>query len=191
MFIKYSLILILSILAMPALAASSAKAEDHHKGAKIILHFKSMFGVDAPFLSTPPPDANPPGNGPLDSDPKVRDVLGDYQSWKIAKSVDGKLFSDGKLIINIKGLIFGNGSPNDEDHFRVLVSCQTAPDSTTNTPFSNVITDPFPVHKPIGKGNANIKVQLENFPSPCLAPAVMILNGDSAEGDVWFAVTGF
>jgi hypothetical protein len=29
------------------------------------------------------------------------------------------------------------------------------------------------------------------LPSPCVAPIVMILNGDPAEGDVWFAVTGF
>jgi len=184
MFRKYSFILMLSILAMPAFSASSEKSSAYSKGAKIILQFHTMYGVNGPFLSH---------NPSVDSDPTVRGILGDYQPWQIAKSVEGKLFSNGKLIINIKGLIFNNPPPanndNDEDHFRALVSCQTAPDGAAS-PFSTFITDPFSVHKPIGKGNANIKAQINHLPDPCLAPVVMILNGDHNEGDVWFAVTG-
>jgi len=192
MFRKCALILLLSLLTMPAIAKNS----DHHK--KIILQFNTMFGVDAPYLSTPPPDATPPGNGPLATDPLVRGVLGDYTRWAI-DHVNGKLFSDGTLIINVKGLVFfENGNPtNDETDFRALVSCQLTPDippdpsvpGDTGKPatFSNLITDPpSPVHTPITKGNANINAKVK-LPTPCVAPVVMILSGD---GSVWFAVTG-
>jgi hypothetical protein len=174
-------ILILSMLVMPVFAVN---AEDfsHNNPPKTIIHFNTMFGVDKPFLSSNPSQP---------SDPTVRGVLGDYQSWKISRSVNGQLFADGRLIINIKGLIFGDGSPNDEDHFRALVSCQLTPDVPGGeaATFSNLITDPFPVHNPIGEGNANIDAKIP-LPSPCVAPVVMILNGDPAEGDVWFAITG-
>lgn len=193
MFRTYGLILILSILAMPVFAENSMQSSAQYKSPKIILHFKTMFGVDNPFLST-----SPDLDGPLPDDPVLRGILGDYSSWKINKSVEGKLFSDGKLIINIKGLIFGDGSDNDEDHFRALVSCQLTPDIPGVAPatFSTFITRPFPTGGPhnnprlIRKGNAIINAKIPNFPDSCIAPVVMILNGDPAEGDVWFAVTG-
>lgn len=193
MFKPYALILMLSLVTAPAFA----KHDSHEK--KIILHFETMAGVDAPFLSTPPPD---PCSGtqcnPLPTDPRLRNFPGDYESWKINK-VNGKLFSDGTLIINIKGLIFGNGNPNDEDSFRAFVSCQLTPDlpnapATYTDPLNEpgLLTDPFPTGGPhndpklIAKGNANIKAKVD-LPSPCIAPAVLILSGD---GVVWFAVTG-
>ena len=180
MFRIYSFIIMLSILAMPAFAESFPNPSFHFN-KKIILHFDTMFGVQGIFLSS---------NPTVSTDPTLRDVLGDYQSWKINKSVNGVLFSDGKLIINIKGLIFGDGSPNDEDHFRALVSCQLTPDTSSATAtFSKIITDPFPVDNPISKGNAHIKTKIK-LPHPCVAPVVMILNGDPAEGNVWFSVTG-
>lgn len=187
MFRKCLIILMLSLVTVSAFA----KNESHSK--KIILQFNTMFGVDAPFLSSNPTATN---------DPLLRGVLGDYQPWAI-KHANGKLFSDGTLIINIKGLTFIDPSTNlptnDETHFRALVSCQlTADIPDPNNPnviltpatFSNVITDPpTPVETPIDKGNANIKAKVA-LPTPCVAPVVMILNGDHSEGDVWFAITG-
>ncbi|MGJ0484499.1 MAG: hypothetical protein ACR65R_08195 [Methylomicrobium sp.] len=200
MFRTYTLILMLSLLTMPAFADNSSGSK------KIILQFNTMVGVDTPFLSTPPPD-NCVGAAcdPLPTDPRLRNIPGDYESWKV-KTVNGKLFTDGTLIINIKGLIFGDGSPNDEDHFRAFVSCQLTPDlppspqhptgvpATFTDPIQDpgLLTAPFPTGgkkndpKSIAKGNANIKAKV-NLPSPCIAPAVFILNGDGA---VWFAVTG-
>ncbi|MDD5411187.1 MAG: hypothetical protein PHF31_07200 [Methylobacter sp.] len=183
MFRIYKFILILSMLVMPVFAVNAEESSSHNdKSQKIIIHFHTMFGVDKPFLSSNPSQS---------SDPTVRGVLGDYQSWKINRSVNGILFADGRLIINIKGLIFGDGSPNDEDHFRALVSCQLTPDVPGGeaATFSNFITAPFPVHNPIGKGNAKIDAKIP-LPSPCVAPVVMILNGNPADGNVWFAITG-
>jgi len=182
MFRICKLILILSMLVMPVFAVNAEGFSHNNKPPKTIIHFNTMFGVDKPFLSSNPSQP---------SDPTVRGVLGDYQPWKINRSVNGQLFADGRLIINIKGLIFGDGSPNDEDHFRALVSCQLTPDVPGGkaATFSKFITNPFPVHNPIGEGNANINAKIP-LPSPCVAPVVMILNGDPAEGDVWFAITG-
>ena len=187
MFRIYKFILILSMLVIPAFSASAHAKESPEspageKSEKTILHFKTMFGVDGVFLSS---------NPTVPKDPTVRGVLGDYQSWKINKSVNGALYADGRLVINIKGLIFGDGSPNDEDHFRALVSCQITPDvpGGASATFFTFKTNPFPVHHPISKGNANIDAQIP-LPSPCVAPVVMILNGNPADGDVWFAITG-
>jgi hypothetical protein len=183
MFRMPSLILILSIFAMPAFAGNSTKSSDNDHEAKIILQFHTMFGVNDPFLSH---------ETPLPNDPTLRGILGDYQSWKIKKSVNGMLLSDGDLFVNIKGLIFGNGTDNDEENFRALVSCQLTPDvpGGASATFATFKTGPFSVSHPIGKGNANINAHIPNFPNSCIAPVVMILNGDETEGDVWFAVTG-
>lgn len=198
----YALILMLSLSTASVFAANSSQPN------KLMLQFNTMAGVDAPFLSTPPPD-NCVGAAcdPLPTDPRLRNIPGDYESWKV-KTVNGKLFTDGTLIVNIKGLIFGNGDPNDEDHFRAFVSCQLTPDippdpntpNGTGTPATytdpvhnpDLLTAPVPTGGPkndpkrIAKGNANIKAKV-NLPSICIAPAVMIMNG---EGTVWFAVTG-
>jgi len=160
------------MLAMPSFA------EDHPKTDSIevpeILRFNSMYAVDGAFLT---PDGA--------TEPTIRDIVGDYQSWKINKFIKGVLFSDGKLIIQVRGLIFGNNDPNDETQFRALVSCLTNDNGLIVT--KNVITAPFPTGP---EGNANIKAHLQ-LPRPCVAPIVMILNGNPLDGNAWFAVSGF
>lgn len=152
------------MLAMPSFAANKPQK---------ILQFTSMFAVDGAFLT-------PQG----DKVPNIRGIVGDYQAWKINKFIRGRLFSDGRLIIEVRGLVFPN-APNDEDHFRALVSCLTNSNGQIVT--QNAITPPFPTGP---EGNANINAHLQ-IPSPCVAPIVMILNGDPAEGDAWFAISGF
>ena len=139
----------------------------------VFLTFQNMYAVDGPFIT-------PEGF----ADPNIRGVPGDYQAWKINKFIKGWLFTNGRLVIQVRGLVFPN-APNDEDNFRALVSCLTEDGDQIST--VNVTTAGFPTG-PAGNANINAKLHL---PNPCVAPIVMILNGDPAEGDVWFAVTGF
>lgn len=129
-----------------------------------LLSFKTMYGVNGPFLGA----TNP-----------VRGVDGDADAWFV-KSAKGTLTSNGKLNINVKGLVLPSGT-NDAAEFRALVSCLTV--NGANVVEDNVVTQGFAANT---KGNAKIKAQL-TLPQPCLAPIVMILPGDE---DVWFAMTG-
>jgi hypothetical protein len=143
------------------------------KGAKPLLIFKEMYGVNGPFLGA----AN-----------AVRGVAGDELPW-ITKKANGKLDSNGHLVINVKGLVFPDepGVPeelrgiNDEEEFRALVSCLTV--DGDDVVEENVISDGFPATV---TGNAKINARL-TLPTPCVAPIVMILGGDE---DFWFAMTG-
>jgi len=132
--------------------------------APTILSFKTMYGVNGPFLGA----TNP-----------VRGVDGDADIW-LLKSAKGSLTSSGKLSIDVKGLVLPTGL-NDAPEFRALVSCLAV--NGGNVVETNVMTNGFPANE---KGNSKIKAQL-TLPQPCLAPIVMILPGDEV---VWFAMTG-
>ncbi|MFZ2726765.1 MAG: hypothetical protein WAX77_10980 [Methylococcaceae bacterium] len=166
MFRKYLYGFIILLLSTPVFAVANPMPQE-------ILHFKTMYAVDGAFLT---PDGA--------TVPNVRDVVGDYQAWKINKFIKGHLFSDGRLIVKVRGLVFPN-APNDEYYFRALVSCLTNNNGFIAT--QNVISDSVWTNP---AGNADFNQQLQ-LPSPCVAPVVMILNGDSTEGNVWFAISGF
>ena len=168
MFRKYIYVLLLCMLTIPSFAAKKQVVIPQE-----ILQFDTMYAVDGAFLT-------PQG----DKTPNIRGIVGDYQAWKINNPTHGRLFSNGRLIIDVHGLVFPN-APNDEDHFRALVSCLTSHNGRIVT--RNVITPPFPTGP---EGNANINAHLQ-IPRPCVAPIVMILNGDSTEGNAWFAISGF
>lgn len=135
-----------------------------HVQKVLLTAFKGMYGVDGPFVGST----------------VIRGVEGDEAPW-ILKSAHGSLTSDGHLIISVKGLIFKDGTPNDETQFRGLVSCLSEDDP--NTPV-NVPTAGFPTNP---KGNAEINAKL-TLPNPCVAPVIFILAGSE---DKWFAVSGF
>ena len=160
-----------AVLALALGFAASRTAAQYGGGGmggskgSVILSFKTMYGVNGPFLGT----GNP-----------VRGVNGDLDPWFL-KSAKGTLTSNGKLSIDVKGLVLPSGT-NDSTEFRALVSCLTV--DGANVIESNVTTPQgFPANT---KGNSKIKAQL-TLPQPCLAPIVMILPGDA---DVWFAMTG-
>src|SRR5258705_9157234 len=73
----------------------------HHEPGKI-LAFRTMYAVDGPFLG----EAN-----------AIRGVVGDEAAW-VLRSARGSLDTKGHLRIQVRGLIFADGSPNDEDTFR-------------------------------------------------------------------------
>jgi len=178
-------ILLLWMLAMPAFAAygSPNNSNNSNSTAREILRFDTMYAVNGPFVSHVPAQL---------SDPTIRDILGDSLPWKINKSIKGVLSANGLLKVQVRGLVFPY-SPNDEAYFRALVSCQAVENNVIVV--KNLITAPFRTggrhNNPnlIAKGNADIKARLQ-LPRPCVAPIIMILNGDAQAGNLWFAVTG-
>jgi hypothetical protein len=161
--------------------SSAAKVAPFRAGSSdgtssdVILAFGTMYGVDGPFV------------GDLHA---IRDVPGDELPWVINGSIKGRLETDGRLRIHVRGLVFKEEFPvpielqgtNDETEFRGLVSCLTELGEDLAT--ANVMTAGFPAT--IG-GDADIDETLE-LPDPCVAPIVMVLAGSE---DKWFAVTGF
>jgi hypothetical protein len=153
------------------LAADGSKAQQ----AKTILAFKTMYGVDGPFVG----EENP-----------IRGVNVDDLPWEVAKFIHGKLDTKGGLEILVRGLVFKDDpsvppelrGKNDETEFRGLVSCLTENKDKVVT--RNVITEGFPATV---DGDAFIKAKIE-LPNPCVAPIIMVLAGSEEK---WFAVTGF
>lgn len=169
-----SLALALMITGFSSVASSGSRPKFHLP--KVLTAFNAMYGVDGPFVGS----ANP-----------VRGVPGDGLPWESPSVVDGKLTSDGLLILVVRGLVLGNDDvvpenlrlTNPDKTFRGLVSCLTEDEEAGTTPVANVVTKPF---KADAKGNSIIVEKLE-LPNPCVAPVVMVLAGTR---DQWFAMSG-
>jgi hypothetical protein len=166
---KLPCVIALLAAALPALAVCGSKSQG------LVLSFKNMFPVSGPFVD------------PSD----IRGIRGDSLEWMINKSIKGQLFANGRLVIKVQGLVQVGNPPNSETEFRAAVSCLTTGTDANSNPVvetANVITSSG--FSADASGKANIQAKL-NLPSPCVAPVVMILNGNKAEGDFWLAVTGF
>ncbi|MGZ3771775.1 MAG: hypothetical protein ACXWRG_19015, partial [Bdellovibrio sp.] len=133
---KQLLISVMAALLMPIMA-----------NAANILKFDTMYGVDGPFVGST----------------QIRNVLGDELPWDI-KSAKGFLATDGRLHINVRGLVFSNDpivpanlrGINDEKEFRALVSCLSESDGKITT--VNVMTAGFPATR---SGNSNIRATVK------------------------------
>jgi hypothetical protein len=145
------------LLALPA----AGSADDR------ILRFDTMVGVVRPFTG---------GTNP------IRGVNGGGQPWAIAEA-KGDLRADGRLEIEVTGLVLVSTGLNPSASFRAIVSCLTTADGLTVTT-TNVTTAQFPA-SPTGDSEIEAVV---NLPSPCIAPIVFVTN---AAGTSWFASTGF
>jgi hypothetical protein len=153
---KRLFLLIGSLLALPA----TASADDR------ILRFDTMAAVVRPFTGS----ANP-----------IRGVNGGGVPWELAQA-KGELRADGRLKIDVEGLVVVSSGVNPSAAFRAIVSCLTTADGLTVTT-TNVMTLPFPA-TPTGDSEIEAVVTL---PSPCVAPIVFVTN---ATGTSWFAATG-
>jgi hypothetical protein len=154
--------------AAPIALAKHGKDGHGRPFPSVIMAFGTMYGVDGPFLD--------PANA-------IRGIEGDEAAWKL-DSARGSLTTDGHLTIHVRGLIFGDGTPNDEDTFRGAVSCLTENEDAGTTPVANVFTEGFPA-TPSGDSDIDADVTL---PNPCVAPVIFVLAGSE---DKWFSVTGF
>jgi hypothetical protein len=169
---KKLLIIAVALLPLLSLPALSAKSSPPPR----ILSFDHMYAVDGPFLG----DAH-----------SIRGVAGDELPWTIERSAKGSLDTNGRLRIQVRGLVFTddpevppeNRGKNDETTFRGLVSCVTEV-SDTEVGIANVMTEGFPATP---EGNSTIDAFI-TLPNPCVAPIVFIMAGSE---DKWFAVTGF
>ena len=131
-----------------------------------ILRFDTMVGVIRPFTGA----TNP-----------IRGVNGGGQPWAVAKA-RGELRVDGRLKIDVKGLVLVSTGLNPSASFRAIVSCLTTDGLAVTT--RNIVTLPFPA-TPEGDSEIEAVVVL---PRPCIAPIVFVTN---AAGTSWFAATGF
>ena len=119
----------------------------------------------------------PPYTGPTNS---IRGVNGGGVAWKL-ESAQGRLRADGRLDIEVEGLVLVSTGVNPSPTFRGVVSCLSS-DATGAPTTVNVSTDPVPATM---TGNAEIDAKVA-LPSPCFAPIVFVTSG----GGNWFAVTG-
>jgi hypothetical protein len=159
------LVLLLSLLGIAGLAVAFGAAAGGNSAK--VLKFERMAPVVAPFTGT----TNP-----------IRGINGGGVTWSIESGV-GQLRADGRLHIEVEGLIIQARGDNPADFFRGVVNCLT-PDSPMNG--VNLVTDPFPATR---SGDAEIDATLD-LPETCIAPIVFVTNGTGSPPGAWFATTG-
>jgi hypothetical protein len=162
------LALLLSLVGVVGLGVAFA-ASAGGNSAKVV-KFERMAPVVAPFTgSTMPP--NP-----------IRGINGGGVPWSI-ESGTGFLRADGRLHIQVEGLIIPARGDNPVSAFRGVVNCLT-PDA----PMSgvNLVTDPFSATM---TGDSTIDAMVD-LPDTCIAPIVFVTNGTGSAPGAWFATTG-
>jgi hypothetical protein len=142
------------MLGVPALARDNDR----------ILRFDTMFGVTGAF------------RGPTNA---IRGVPGAGAPWRL-DAVKGEVRSDGRVKIEVEGLVLVSTGQNPAATFRGVVSCLTENNGVVDT--VNVQTAEFPA---TADGDAEIDEDVV-LPSSCVAPIVFITNAAGR----WFAVTG-
>lgn len=137
-----------------------------------ILSFGNMVGIPASLTGA-------------QSVAPLRGISGGGLPWMLT-SASGTLKADGKLKIEVEGLVLASG-PNEGKNpissFRALVSCVNS-DGT----FDNILTAAFPATTGsalTGGGNADIETTVA-LPQPCIAPIIFVTSPTGA----WFAATG-
>ena len=103
----------------------------------------------------------PPYTGPTNP---IRSVNGGGVPWKL-ESAQGRLRADGRLVIEVEGLVLVSTGLNPSPTFRGVVSCLSS-DATA---------------APLSPRSRRFRSS-----SPCFAPIVFVTSG----GGNWFAVTG-
>ena len=132
-----------------------------------VLKFERMAPVAAPFTGA----TNP-----------IRGINGGGVPWSI-ESGSGFLRADGRLHIEVQGLIIPARGNNPVSAFRGVVNCLT-PDSPTNG--VNLVTEPFPATT---TGDSTIDATVD-LSETCVAPIVFVTNGTGPPPGAWFATTG-
>jgi hypothetical protein len=153
------------LAAVAALAAIGVTAAISSGDGRTVLKFDTMAPVVAPYTGV----TNP-----------IRGVNGGGVPWRLA-SAQGRLRADGRLDIEVQGLVLVSTGANTSPTFRGVVSCLSSDAAGAPTTVT-VSTDPVPATM---TGNAEIDARVA-LPSPCFAPIVFVTSGTGN----WFAVTG-
>jgi len=157
--------LIAALAAAAAVAAIGVTAAVSSGDGRTVLKFGTMAPVVEPYTGA----TNP-----------IRGVNGGGLPWKLG-SADGRLRADGRLDIEVEGLVLVSTGMNPSPTFRGVVSCLSS-DAAGMPTTANVSTDPVPA---TSTGDAEIDAKVA-LPAPCFAPIVFVTSG----GGSWFAVTG-
>ncbi len=135
-----------------------------------VLEFDTMFGVTGPFLGAANAIQGVPGAGAPWTNP----------------TVEGELGSDGKLEIEIRGLVLVSTGANPAATFRGIVSCRSI-DASTTPPTATTVVVVTGAFLATTTGNAKIEDTVV-LPSPCVVPIVFVGPGTGAVR--WFSATG-
>jgi len=108
-------------------------------------------------------------------------ISGGGAPWQIDEG-RAMLFADGRLHVEVQGLTLLSGV-NPIGTGRAIVTCASTTTGVSAAVFSS---DPVPFSQ-AGDAEVNVRATLSTV---CLAPAVFFA-GITANGDRWFAVTGF
>jgi hypothetical protein len=109
----------------------------------------------------------------------IRGVNGAGAAWSIGDA-EADLRSDGRLEIDVQGLIVTRLGLNPLAQFKAIVSCQSIVNGAPAV--TNVTTDAFDAN---AAGDAQTETNVD-LPTPCLAPIVFV----TTPGGSWIAVTG-
>jgi len=108
--------------------------------------------------------------------PTLFGVAGGGVAWVIDEG-DATLTATGRLHVEVQGLVLASSHTNPVGTGLAIVTCSGVVAATTAAvPFS-------------AAGDAEVDATV-SLPSPCFAPAVLFA-GVTANGDRWFAATGF
>ena len=103
-------------------------------------------------------------------------LIGGGVPWSL-ESGRAKLFADGRLHVEVEGLVVAASGINPVGTGKAVVTCSSIEvASSAAVPFSRA-------------GDAEVDTTV-SLPASCLAPAVFF-SGITANGPRWFAVTGF
>jgi hypothetical protein len=109
----------------------------------------------------------------------IRGVNGAGAAWSIGDA-EADLRSDGRLEIDVQGLIVTVRGNNPLKQFNAIVSCQTIVNGAPAV--TNVAAGLFDANT---AGDAQTETDV-NLPDPCLAPIVFV----TTPGGSWIATTG-
>ncbi len=133
----------------------------------VILSFGTMVGNSGPFIG---------GQNP------IRGVPAGGAPWVVLGGAVGQLTQDGRLCVQVTGLVLVSTHTNPVANFRGLVSCLSIGDDGEVTTV-NLSTEDFPADT---DGNSTIASTVQ-LPAPCFAPIVFV----TSPAGSWFATTGF
>ena len=106
----------------------------------------------------------------------IAGVTGAGHAWSIEEG-NAKLFSDGRVLVNVEGLVLFPEGTQPAANVRVVVSCNGG--GTGNIVQSGLV----PLSQPEGDMHFNDWLTL---PSPCLTPVIFV----TSQNGSWFATTG-
>jgi hypothetical protein len=153
-----ALLAVAAALLVPALGSSGGDGRN-------VLEAKVLAPVVSPYTGA----ANP-----------IRGLNGGGVPWKISEG-EVDLRADGRLKVEVEGLVLVATGVNPVAQFKAIVSCQTIGAGGTAA-VTNVSTAPVTATM---TGDAEIDETIA-LPSPCFAPIVFV----TSAGGAWFAVTG-